>query len=109
MPDAPKKPAPPLYRRHFTAVERRDLDAHEAPGLLSEINLMRVILSRNFAEAAPPPEDFHAHRFALTSRAWAASLIASLLRTQLTLSNPMDELRAEIEEGIRLFREEEGL
>jgi hypothetical protein len=109
MPEETNKPAARLYRRYFTLAERRDLDAHDAPGLLSEINLMRVTLARNIADAAPPPQDLLYHRLALAYRAEAAALIASLLRTHLAVADPLGDLWAAIEEGLRLYREEEGL
>ena len=51
----PAKP-PLLYRRFFTAAECKALDSFPAGTALSEINLIRILLTRSFAAATRAPQ-----------------------------------------------------
>jgi len=75
------------------------LECNQINGVASEINLLRVVLARNFGtglRASPP--DLHSQLLVLRTRADAASLIAALLRTQIMTQSVVDELELAIEQ-----------
>jgi hypothetical protein len=97
MPNSTDAPPPSLYRKYFTPAERRALNALPGEGITSEIDLMRVVLARNFAAS---PADLPSRLKALRARAHAASLIAALLRTQVFTLDARGELNRMIKEAL---------
>ena len=103
---APSRSSTSLYRRYFTAAECERLDATPADDLTSEINLLRILLARVLAATQ------HARQLALETHARILSafsatgiVLAGLVRLQLTLHDPMDEVWAEIERGKMIARQ----
>jgi hypothetical protein len=76
--------APQLYRRFFTPAECQALDAAPAGSVLSEISLLRILLTRVFAVARQQTQRSRATLVQLLSMlagfSHAAMIIASLAR-----------------------------
>jgi hypothetical protein len=94
-------PRPQLYRRFFTPAECELLDACPPGSALSELNLLRVLLSRALAASRL------ARALSLTRRASmlaafsaTARIIASLVRVQQShsLGGPLAEFLAALDE-----------
>ena len=100
MPSTSPPPSPGLYRPHFTPTERRALDTLLEQGITSEIDLIRVVLARNFASPAANPPDLPSRLQALRARARAVRLIASLLRTQVFTLDARGDLNRLIQEAL---------
>ena len=100
MPSTSSPPSPGLYRPHFTPAERRALDTLLEQGITSEIDLIRVVLARNFASPAANPPDLPSRLQALRARARAVRLIASLLRTQVFTLDARGDLNRLIQEAL---------
>jgi hypothetical protein len=100
------RPRPSLYRRYFTAAERERLDATPADDLTSEINLLRILLARTLAAAQQARQlALETHARILSVFSATGIVLAGLVRLQVTLHNPLDELWAEIELGKMIGRQ----
>lgn len=102
--------APHLYRKHFTRAEQRALKTMPEKDVTSEVNLLRVMLARFFGlHGNVPTADLKLRLDALRAASFAASMIASLMRTQTRAHNPDLELEREIEEALNSLRMELGI
>jgi hypothetical protein len=103
-------PSPSLYRQYFTPAERLMLDASPPGDLSSEIDLLRLMLTRVLlASRASDPLDLKTHAGILAGFSAAALVIARLVRTQGKLKGDWDPLWPEIEQGMHLARLQRGV
>jgi hypothetical protein len=96
----PPGPRKSIYRRYYSATERLLLDATPTDDLTSEINLLRLLLTR-VMEASRHRRDRTLESQAAILSAFSASgvVIASLVRLQVQLHKPVDEIKRQIEAG----------
>jgi len=101
---------PRLYRKHFTSAEELRLAAIPENDVSSEINLLRIWLARYIeSHGNSLPADLKTRISALHVTGEAASMIATLIRTQIKAHNPDTELRRAIEEAMHELRMELNL
>lgn len=103
-----------IYRQYFTPAECEMLDACASDDLASEINLLRILLTRllsaardrRVAGSAKPVHSLPLKVHAAILGAVSASglVLARLVRLQLALHDPMDEFRREMERGKNVAR-----
>ncbi len=96
-----------LYRQYFTAEEIAMLDATPHDDLTSEINLLRVLLSRALAAATKHVRDLtlKQHAAILSTFSAAGIVIASLVRLQDKLHPATSGILAEIAAGEEIARQ----
>ncbi len=98
---------PHLYRKHFTSAEDLLLRTIPENDVSSEINLVRICLARYFEFYANSlPSDLELQVSALQVTSDAASMIASLVRTQIKFHSPDTELMRELDEALACVRKE---
>jgi hypothetical protein len=96
---------PSLYRRYFTSDECAMLDATPSDDLTSEIELLRLLLARVLAAAKRKRSiSLELHASMLSAFSAAGIVIAALVRLQLKLHLPTDELWREVEAGKEIGR-----
>jgi hypothetical protein len=103
---SPSRSSTSIYRRYFTAAECERLDATPVDDLASEINLLRILLARVLAAAKRARKlALETHARILSAFSAAGIVMAALVRLQVTLHDPLDEVRAEIERGKMIGRQ----
>ena len=97
--------APSLYRRYFTRDECAMLDATPLDDVSSEIDLLRLLLARVLAAAKRKRSlSLELHASMVSAFSAAGIVIAALVRLQLKLHLPTDELKRQIELGKEIGR-----
>ncbi len=95
-----------LYRRYFTPEEIALLDATPSDDLTSEIHLLRLLLARLLEAAQRLRQSaLEQHAAILGAVCAAGSTLAALLRLQIKLHDPLDEVWAEIQRGKEIGRQ----
>ncbi len=103
-------PTPSLYRPFFTPEECALLDASSPDDLMSEINLLRILLTRVLAASRNPKELSLAQHAAILGAFSATGLVlARLVSVQCKLHAKASGLWAEIEQGEELARQRLGV
>ena len=106
----PPTPSASLYRPFFTPAECARLDATPRNDVLSEINLLRILLLRLLAAAHKARAlELAAHARLLAAFSHAGIVLARLVRLQLRLHDPVDEIQQEIERGKEIARRRMGV
>ncbi len=102
--------SPSLYRQYFTPAEIAMLDATPIDDLTSEINLLRVLLAR-LLETSQRLHDLalETHAKVLAAFSHAAIVLASLVRLQLALHQPLGGAWQMFEEATHLARLDHGV
>ncbi len=99
-----------LYRQYFTPAEIAMLDATPIDDLTSEINLLRVLMARVLEAAQKAKElSLKQHAAILAALSRGCSTVAQLVRAQLQLHHPLNDLSNAIEEGEHLARQSLGV
>ncbi len=100
LPHFPLSMTPSLYRPYFTAAERELLDASSPDELLSEINLLRVLLSRVLAASRRARElTVKQHAAILSAFGNAGVVIARLVTLQYKLHDEWSGIWEAIQRG----------
>ena len=95
-----------IYRQYFTPTECEMLDATPVDDLSSEINLLRILITRVLAAWQRTRQiGLEMHARILSTFSAAGLVLAGLVRLQIKLHNPLDELQAQIERGKNIGRE----
>ena len=95
---------PHLYRKHFTPAECCALKAIPENDVASEVNFLRIMLVRFLGSHGK--SDLKSQLDALRAAGDSASMIASLVRTQIKAHNPGTELSRAMEEALDELRKE---
>ncbi len=104
------KPSRSLYRPFFTPEECALLDASSPDDLMSEINLLRILLARTLAACQHVRQlSLELHGKVLSAFSHAGIVLARMARLQHQLHNPIDEIRAQIELGKEIGRRRMGV
>ncbi len=104
----PSSPSP--YRPFFTPEECAMLDASSPDDLMSEINLLRILLTRVLdASRRSPTLSLKQHAAILGAFSACGIALAGLVRLQSKLHNKWDDFWAEIELGKSIGRQHLGV
>ncbi len=99
-----------LYRPYFTPEEIYLLDHSDRNDVMSEINLIRVLIARVLEAAQKAKElTLKEHAAILSAFSHAGLTLARLVRLQCELHNPLDAVAKAIEEGERIARARHGV
>ena len=92
----------PLYLRHLTRLEKRSLRHLPQNGLASEIELLRVFLSRFLQLDHAAPLGLEASILSLHTLTMFSSCLSALISSQIKSHPPDDELGQMLAEAVRL-------
>src|SRR5512142_1349130 len=96
-----------LYRPYFTPAEIDLLDHTDRQDLMSEINLIRVLIARVLEAAQHAKElTIKEHAAILSAFSHAGLTLARLARVQVEVHNPLDAVMKAIAEGERMARQQ---
>jgi len=96
-----RKKTPHLYQKYFTSAEDLRLKAIPENDVSSEINLLRICLAHYIeCYGNSLPADLKSQVSALHVTGEAASMIGSLVRTQIKAHNPQTILERAIKEAL---------
>ncbi len=102
-------PTASLYRSFFTPEERSLLDASSPDDLLSEINLLRILLTRVLSTSRRTELSLSQHAAILSAFSATGLVLARLVAVQARLHARAGGLWAEIEQGEELARQRLGV
>ena len=99
-----------LYRQFFTPAECARLDATPRNDLESEINLLRILLLRLLAAVHKARSlELATQARVLAAFSHGGIQLARMVRLQLRLHDPADEIQQEIERGKEIARRRMGV
>ncbi len=102
-------PTPSLYRPFFTPEERALLDASSPDDLMSEINLLRILLTRVLSASRRQELSLSQHAAILGAFSATGIVLARLVGLHCKLHAKTSGLWAEIEQGEELARQRLGV
>ncbi len=99
-----------LYRQYFTPEEIDMLDHTPPNDVMSEINLLRVLIARVLEACQKAKEvTIQQHAEIVSAFSHAGLTLARLARLQCELHSPLDALWKAIEAGERIARQQHGV